>query len=509
MNDQVLVVGAGPVGLTMAAELARYGTSVRIIDKAAQRTDKSKALVVWSRTLELLDRAGCTQAFVAAGHRVDAANIIAGSKTIGDINFDGVNSLHAYALMLPQSETERLLEAHLTSLGVTVERQVELVDFTQTATGVAATLRGPDGQQQDLDASWLIGCDGARSMVRHALGLSFPGDTMPSDWILADIHMSGLALPASEMAAFWHQDGVLAIFPISPGRYRIVADRGPSQGPHPAEPALEEVQAVVDRRGPGGLTLSDPVWLSGFRINERKVDDYRSGRVFVAGDAAHVHSPAGGQGMNTGMQDAFNLAWKLALACQGTCPAGKLLDSYSVERSAVGAEVLAASGRLTSVGLWKNHTAQVARDLVAGFLFGLGPLRRTIADTLTEVSIGYARSPLNGPSAHGLGGPSAGERAPPVAGQVPVGTGNTPRFGLFAALSDAVAALLREHADLLDPTIRPPFSEGGVWLVRPDGYTACAARDKDVGTIADYLRGLGRDGQAVYTATNARRLKTP
>ena len=491
MDAQVLVVGAGPVGLTMAIELARYGVAVRIIDKAAQRTDKSKALVVWSRTLELLDRAGCSAAFVAAGNRVNAANIIAGSRTVGHIGFDGVNSPFAYALMLPQSETERLLEAHLAELGVTVERQVELAGFTATATGITATLRGPEAREETLETPWLIGCDGAHSTIRNTLGLSFPGDTMPSDWILADIHASGLGFPTSEMAAFWHQDGVLAIFPITPGRYRVVADRGPSQGAHPAEPALAEVQAVVDRRGPGGVTLSDPVWLSGFRINERKVEDYRSGRVFVAGDAAHVHSPAGGQGMNTGMQDAINLAWKLALVCQGTCSAAKLLDSYSVERSTIGAQVLAESGRLTAVGLWKNHTAQVARDLLAGVLFGLAPLRRTVAETMTEVSIGYSNSPLNGPSAHGLGGPSPGERAPPVAGQVPVGSGNRPRFALFAAPDDAVSGVLRDHAGLLEPTIRPPFSDGGVWLVRPDGYSACAARDKDIGPIADYLRALG------------------
>jgi 2-polyprenyl-6-methoxyphenol hydroxylase-like FAD-dependent oxidoreductase len=496
MDKQVLVVGAGPVGLTMAAELARYGVAIRIVDKAAQRTDKSKALVVWSRTLELLDRAGCGSTFVAAGQKVDAANIIAGGKTIGHISFAGVESPYPYALMLPQSETERLMEAHLAGLGVNVERQVELTGFTESDTGIAATLRHPDGHDEKLETAWLAGCDGAHSAVRHTLGLSFLGETLQSDWILADVHLSGMRLPASEMAAYWHEDGVLAVFPISPGRYRIIADIGGSVGPHPADPTLAQVQAVVDRRGPGGLAVSDPVWLSAFRINERKVGDYRSGRAFVAGDAAHVHSPAGGQGMNTGMQDAINLAWKLALVCRGTCSADQLLDSYSVERSAVGAQVLANAGRLTAIGVMKNHTAQVVRNLLAGFLFGLAPLRRAMADTMTEVSVGYAHSPLNGPSARGLSGPSAGERAPPVAGQVPVGVGTTPRFALFAAPGDAVSGLLRDHEDLLEPAVRPPFGAGGVWLVRPDGYTACVAREADVGVIADYLRGLGGDIQA-------------
>jgi 2-polyprenyl-6-methoxyphenol hydroxylase-like FAD-dependent oxidoreductase len=490
MNTQVLIAGAGPVGLTMASELARYGVAVRIVEKAAQRTDKSKALVLWSRTLELLERAGCSDAFVAAGHKVVAANIIAGSKTIGHVTFDGVESPYPYALMLPQSDTERLLEDHLAGLGVTVERQVELVTFADTEIGVTATLRHMDGSEETLETAWLIGCDGAHSTVRHTLGLSFLGDTLQTDWILADLHLTGMSMPPSEMAIYWHGDGVLAVFPISPGRYRVIADIGDSKGPHPTDPTLDQVQTVVERRGPEGLTVSDPVWLSAFRINERKIGDYRSGHVFVAGDAAHVHSPAGGQGMNTGMQDAINLAWKLALVCRGTCPEGKLLDSYSVERSAVGAQVLAAAGRLTAVGVMKNHTAQAVRNLLAGFLFGLSPVRRAMAETMTEVSIGYAHSPLNGLVVRGLGGPTAGERAAPVAGQVPVGAGDAPRFALFAAPGDAAAGLLRDFADLLEPAVRPPFRGGGVWLVRPDGYLACAARDGDVATIAEYLLGF-------------------
>jgi 2-polyprenyl-6-methoxyphenol hydroxylase-like FAD-dependent oxidoreductase len=497
MNPQVLVVGAGPVGLTMAAELARYGVSVRIVDKAAQRTDKSKALVIWSRTLELLDRAGCGNTFVAAGHKVVGANIIAGSKTIGHVDLTEVKSPYPFGLMLPQSETERLLEAHLASLGITVGRQVEVTDFSDTGTAVTTTLRHPDGRMEAVTTEWLIGCDGAHSVVRHVLGLTFLGDTLQTDWILADIHLSGEGVPpASEVAAYWHEDGVLAVFPISPGRYRVIADSGRSEGPHPADPTLDQVQQVVERRGPGGVVVSDPIWLAGFRINERKVADYRSSRVFVAGDAAHVHSPAGGQGMNTGMQDAFNLAWKLALVCRGTCPAEQLLDSYSTERSAIGEQVLKAAGRLTAVGVMKNHTAQVVRNLVAGFIFGLARVRRAMADTMSEVSVGYEHSPLNGPSTHGLGGPSPGERAAPVAEQAPVGAGNVPRFALFATPTEAVSGLLREHQDLLEPTVRPPFGEGGMWLVRPDGYVSCTAKAGDVAIIADYLRGLGRGIQA-------------
>ncbi len=489
MRTQVLVVGAGPVGLTMAGELARYGLAVRIIDKAAHRTDKSKALVVWSRTLELLDRAGCADAFVAAGWKVRAANIIAGGKPLAHVSFDEVASSYRYALMLPQSETERLLQEHLATLGVTVEREVEAASFTHDDSGVTAVLRNAQGHEETVAADWLIGCDGAHSTVRHGLGLPFEGETLKSDWVLADVHVSNYPFPESEMATYWHQSGVLVLFPILPGRYRVLADLGVAQGRVPADPTLEQVQSLVAERGPPGLVLSDPIWLSGFRINERKVSDYRSGRVFVAGDAAHVHSPAGGQGMNTGMQDAFNLAWKLAMVCRGTGAPG-LLDSYSAERSEIGAQVLKAAGRLTAVAVMKNHAAQSVRNLIGRLMLGFAPVRRAVVETMTEVSIGYSDTPLNGRPVSGLAGPEPGERMRPVEGQIAVGAGDVPRFALFAEPNDAAAGLLRDHAGILDPALRPPPAAGGMWLVRPDGYVGCVARRGDGAAMGAYLGAI-------------------
>jgi len=489
MKSQVLIVGAGPVGLTMAAELARYGISVRIVDKAAQRTDKSKAVVLWSRTLELFDRAKCAEAFVAAGNKVDAANIIANKTVIGHVNFSEVDSPYPFALMLPQSDTERLLEEHLGRLGINTQRQTELSSFEQKESGITAVLRNAEGQEEVVQADWLIGCDGAHSAVRHGLGLSFLGNTLQSDWILADLNLSGYPLPTTEMVTYWHEDGVLLVIPMSATRFRIIADLGLSAGGPPVNPTLDQVQAIIDRRGPGGMTTSNPIWLTAFRINERKVSDYRAGRVFVVGDAAHVHSPAGGQGMNTGMQDAFNLAWKLALVCRGEA-AEALLDSFSVERSAVGAEVLKAAGRLTMVATMRNHTAQAVRNLFGRLLLGLAPVRKAMVDTMSEVSVGYDDSPLNGPSLRRGDIPASGRRLEPVTGQTPVGSGNTPRFAIFAAGSSNVSALAIKFPDLIDAEIRAPLDPDVILLVRPDGYVACAAQADDVGVIGDYLGAI-------------------
>ena len=507
MNEFVLIVGAGPVGMTLASELARYGVRVRIVDKAAARTDKSKAMVLWSRTLELLDRGGGrgSAPFVEAGFKVAGVAFVADGKDVGRVAMDGIPSAYNYALTIPQSETERLLEERLAGQGVAVERNTEVTAFTMGPGGVDAILRHADGQEEAVRASWLVGCDGAHSAVRHALGAPFSGETLLSDWFLADVHMTGYPRPDTDASIHWHRDGVLILFPIKPGRYRIIGDLPPTDAKVPLSPTLKQVQALVDRRGPAGTTVFDPVWLSGFRINGRKVAEYRHGRVFLAGDAAHVHSPAGGQGMNTGMQDAMNLAWKLALVVRGACRES-LLDSYSPERSAVGDQVLEAAGRLTAVATLKNPVAQVLRNLAGHALLGLPRVAHGVADTMSEVAIRYAESPLNGPGLYDM--PKPGERVAPATGQRPVGSGSVPLFVLFAEGGSEADALVRRFGGLLDPEVRPPLRAGGICLVRPDGYVAMAASTARSGwaEVVRYLERLAgptvHDGQAPSTGTH-------
>ena len=488
MSDTVLIVGAGPVGLTMAVELARYQVPVRLVDKMIERSDTSRAVAIWPRTLELLDRPGISADLVALGNQVTAVSIVADCEPIARIELEDVETFYPFVLMLPQSDTERALDRHLQRFGARSELGVEVTGFAQDADGVTATLRHGDGRVERQRFGWLIACDGAHSPIRHGLGLAFDGDTRGDGWILGDFHMTGAPFPLNELATFWHADGPLVFFPMAPGRYRIVASLGAPGETAPAPPTLEGFQALVDRRGPGGIVLSNPIWTSAFRINERQIAHYRVGRVFLAGDAAHVHSPAGGQGMNTGMQDAINLAWKLALVCRGKAASPALLDSYDTERRAVGAAVIAASGRFTNVAMIHGAVKQHIRNMVAHCMLGLAPIRRALESSMTEISTGYPASPLNGIAAGSSRRP--GSRMPPVAGETPYGAGASPLFTLRGAASSTEGPAPSLLRGLVDPKIRPNPPGDGIELVRPDGYLALSAPDGEWGLAGAHIERL-------------------
>lgn len=391
-----LIVGAGPVGLTAAAALTHHGLNCRIIDKAPAASDKSKALAVWCRTMELLDGLDLADTFVRTGMKLHGGSMYAEGKRVVHLHLVSDESPFGFPLMIPQNETERLLTEHLAKNGVAIERAIELVAFGEKPDAVACTLRHADGHEEPLEVPWLIGCDGAHSTVRHVLGMDFTGEAEPNDWMLADVHIEG-PLAGDEVSIYWTDGGVLAFFPINRDRFRMIADLGASsQHAPPAEVTLAQAQAMVDQRGPGGLTMSDPIWLANFRINERKVADYRRGRVMLAGDAAHIHSPAGGQGMNTGMQDAFNLAWKLALVQQGKGLAEPLLQSYSVERSAVGDQVLKNAERFTTLATLRSPVARWMRNHFAPVFGSLPIVQDKIRNDWFELSINYRHSPLSG-----------------------------------------------------------------------------------------------------------------
>jgi 2-polyprenyl-6-methoxyphenol hydroxylase-like FAD-dependent oxidoreductase len=413
-RGSVLIVGAGPVGLTMAANLHAHGVPCRVVDKSPTPTRTSKALILWGRTLELLDDLGIVGPFLEAGRFLGASTLNGEGRVLARIPLDVEGTEYPRPLMLAQSETERLLAEHLGRVAVAVERPVELTAFEDRGDHVAATLRHADGRTEAARCDWLLGCDGAHSTVRHGLGMEFTGEAEPNDWVLADCRVDGI--PQDELSFYWHADGTLAFFPFAEGRCRIIADMGTArQAGRPPDPSLAEVQALVDHRGPSGVRLSDPVWLAGFRIHERKVSDYRRGRVFLAGDAAHIHSPAGGQGMNTGMQDTYNLAWKLALVRRGRGKASPLLDSYTRERGGVGELVLRQAGRMTRAATLRHPIGQFLRNNAVRMLGHLPAFRENFVNYLSELTIHYPSSPLNGESPGAgwhAGGLHPGERVP-------------------------------------------------------------------------------------------------
>jgi len=393
-SQPILVSGAGPTGLSLAITLRRYGVPVRIIDRAARPSSVSKALAVWSGSLEALDGMGVIAPFLAEGQRLRALCIGDGGRELAAMAVgDGIDSPYPYPLLLPQSRTEAILTARLAKLGVTVEREVELTGLVQDDDGVTATLRHADGRDEILRTPWLAGCDGARSFVRQSLGIAFDGYTEPQTFLLCDAKIDGGSLDHRSIYLWWHQGGTVALFPFGDDVWRVFAMRGEDQSAEtPA--TLEELQDHLDRHGPGGLRLRDPSWLSVFRINERLAARYRVGRCFLAGDAAHIHSPAGGQGMNTGIQDAVNLGWKLGHVVSGRGDAALLLDSYEAERRPIARAVVEAAAQKLHAAFGTGRLGTFVKDIAIGVLGNIPAVQRKLQVELSETEIVYRDGPL-------------------------------------------------------------------------------------------------------------------
>jgi 2-polyprenyl-6-methoxyphenol hydroxylase-like FAD-dependent oxidoreductase len=521
-SSALLVIGAGPVGLTMANELARHGVPCRIIDRAAQRSQTSRALAIFPRTLEAFETMGLVDRFVALGLRLHGLSLHHRQEEIAQIDLTSVASPFPFALGLPQSETERLLEENLSSLGIEVERGVELTGLTQTSDAVRAVLRHGDGREEIVETPWLIGCDGAHSTTRHLLEMDFEGTQYDESFILADVQLES-ALARDRVHLFLGEDGILGVIPFAQNHWRVVANIPPeSRDQSLPDLTLSEVQALLDRRTMRGLQASDPVWLARFHISHRKVRQFRQLRVFLAGDAAHIHSPAGGQGMNTGIQDAFNLAWKLALVVRGNAPA-QLLASYHVERDPIASGVLNLTDRITRMATMRNSVAQSVRDFLLPRVSGIDFVSDKIADRLAELSVSYRASPIV--EDRGGGRLKAGDRAPDAElrdenrqARRLFELFRAPRHVLLLFLGASGSAVANSEelgsaiGDLSDGTIdsyrivrgqsdlRAELRDtsglahaayglfnGGVVLVRPDGYIGYRCNNFNLENLQTYL----------------------
>ena len=509
----VVIVGAGPTGVLLAIELARRGVEVRVLDKQPRRSPEPRAIGIHARTLEVFHQLGIIDEFLELGHRVNGVSIHTLAPRRLRARFGLVDSPYPFLLTLSQAETQRILDQKLASLGVTIERSVEVSAVDRDATGTTLVVqRGGDPRVRTVTAAWVVGCDGARSVVRRSLGVPFEGDDYSQDWLMTEVRIDS-PLRYDHFHVFAQTPSVLAAFPLPADRWRVFVPQVAGRAVTEREaPTIEEIERLVAERVPAGMRISDPTLLAAFRCYRRHTRVVRVGRILVAGDAAHIHSPAGGQGMNTGIHDAFNLGWKLAMvAQQKSCP--DLLDSYGAERVPIAEGVLALTHGLVRTFTMTSPTKRWLRDRLLPAAMAIPAAERKYINRLAQVSHSYKGGPLSAP------GPwlrparvAPGERLPDVAGLELDGMPICP-FDLLssgghtllvmtghrtdsAAARRAVARLARwdgvmhtitinggtegsAPGDISDPGLRVHRRYGALpgrlLLVRPDGYLASQA----------------------------------
>ncbi|MGW5745078.1 FAD-dependent monooxygenase [Amycolatopsis sp. NPDC003861] len=468
-STDVLVVGAGPVGLTMGCALRTLGIDHVVIDRAPGPAAHSRASAVHVRTLESLAAIGVADELVARSIPGRTFTVRDAEKVLLSIPFAELDTPYPYALSIPQMTTEEVLAERYAALGGTVHRTTSLLDLRDTFPGSTASIVDSDGVVRAIDARYVVGADGIHSTVRDRIGVAFPGGARPQTFMLAEVTMDWHG-PEDEVVTFYFSPrGLGAVAKIPGDLYRVVALVGDDAG----VPTREDVQEVIDTRGPGaaGGRVREVKMASNWRVHERLADTFRQGPVFLVGDAGHVHSPVGGQGLNTGVQDALNLAWKLGAVLDGTA-APALLDTYDAERRPVAAGVLGFTGTLTEISTQTNPASIGLRNEVLDSVAQLPAFRAWLATRLAGLHIGYG-------GAEGPHSPGPGRRVAPRRGMAP-GIGWTL---VIPPAADAVAVKEAAEASVTPITVLPDGDATHATLVRPDGYVALTADAEAAATL--------------------------
>ncbi|MFS0913152.1 FAD-dependent monooxygenase [Microbacterium sp. 179-I 3D2 NHS] len=484
----VLIVGAGPVGLVLATELARRGVRLRIIDSLPAPTTESRAIVVHSRSLDHLRALGAWESVMSHAIEAHGMQMHSGEKTVAEVSFDDIAAVYRYSAALAQTDTEAALAGRLAELGATVERSTTLTAYSQDAEGVDARVTAADGSIRTVRARYLVGADGARSAVRHLTGQKLEGSFVGEDFLLGDVEGDHDYDRSLFHTFFSPGQSTGLLFALPGDRVRVFAQLPPGTDPH--RPAtVDWLQEALLERGIR-LRIRESHWITRVTLKHGQVPRYRDGRVFLAGDAAHIHSPAGGLGMNTGMQDALNLAWKLHAAL-GAVDDTALLDSYHDERHPVAADVIRFTTRLSDAGTLSNPVAQRVRNALLHIGLSIPAVEKRIAGTVEQQNVRYRDSAIvTGEGRMLRPGDYLFLEATSVAdalAQHPShlaillpGRGEPPRAVLPAWLSeltvtDDEAERLRQSTGLAD---------GGLLIVRPDGYLGHIGPDVPAGIDA-------------------------
>ncbi len=475
----------------MALLLNEYGVEFRLVEKNQEPQIQTKAAGLWSRSLEALEHLGLAEKFLQKAQIAHGGRFYVDGELAMTLGLRRIPSRYNFLTLIPQHETEALLTLELTRRGVEVERGTQLKSWD----GECAVLESSRGTET-VKPRFLFGCDGARSSVRQECGLAFQGSTFEGVWLVGDMGVEGPPLNSREITLFLGPDGPMAFFPLGQSRYRVVAFAG-EDFTRRDTPTLEDFQSYTKRRVPFEVALSEGRHLTVFTIHERQVEHYRSGRAFLLGDAAHIHSPAGGQGLNTGLQDAFNLAWKVAHVVRWEAPEG-LLDTYSRERHPIAAKVLAGSTIATRMASVKNPMARAVRRAALSVASQLEPLLDKVRETVSETDIHYRGSSLCG--THAVGRLKPGERIPELRWSDQ--KGQIQRLqSLFKGPGWSLLCFGGGEPDWGSEQIRPVslplhspmaeelgLDEGGWLLVRPDGYLAASFPPGDNLAVEDYMR---------------------
>ncbi len=498
-DNPVLIVGAGPTGLVLALWLSHFGIKVRLIDCTAHPGTTSRALAVQARTLEFYQMLGFAQALIERGHRVPAVNLWVAGERRARLPFMSVGeglTPFSFLEIFPQDEHERLLIEQLGARGVQVERRTQLTGFTEADGGVRAQLLGPDGGESVAEAAYIAGCDGARSKVREILGTGFPGGTYRQVFYVADIEGGGPAVNG-ELNIDLDEADFLAIFPLKgEGRARLVGTVRDER----AEQADTLKFADVSGRAIRNLKLevAKVNWFSTYHVHHRVTEHFSKGRAFLLGDAAHIHSPVGGQGMNTGIGDAVNLAWKLAAVLKDAAPAA-LLESYEAERQPFARRLVATTDRAFSFVTAEGPIAEVVRTRLAPLVLSRAvafeSVREFMFRTVSQIMVNYRGTTL---SAGAAGAVHGGDRLPWAA------VDGVDNFDSLRALTWQVHVYGRIDEGLqrwcqlqglrlqvygfADVHHAAGLVRDGLYLLRPDGYVALASERQDPQELARYLQ---------------------